>query len=191
MSEPRPPAYASVQPIPGDGSTPDPLVDATGGATLWTCPRCGHRLVSANLWHSCSRHTVDEHFVRAAPEVRTAFDRLVELYERCGPIVVISQKTRIVFMVRVRFGGVTVRRDRLLTSISLARRLDDPRWTAIQELAPGWFAHFWEVRHPEQLDDPALAALVCESYHQVGEQRRLATRKRKAAGPRRRPQGQG
>jgi hypothetical protein len=122
---------------------------------------------------------VDEHFVRTLPSVRASFDRLLQLYRRCGPIVVIAQKTRIVFMFRVRFGGCVTRRDRLLTSVSLPRRVEHPRWTRIEELTPGWIAHHLEVRDPGELDDPELAALICESYQQIGEQRRL--------GPRRRP----
>jgi len=154
----------------------DRAVDRTADRPLWTCPSCGHRFVTANLWHSCSRHTVDEHFARADPRVREAFDRLVQLYEGCGPIVVIAQKTRIAFMVRVRFGGCTVRRDRLLTAISLARRVDHARWTSIEELAPGWIAHHLVVRHADELADPELAALICESYHDIGEQGRLRHR---------------
>ncbi|MGZ8563237.1 MAG: DUF5655 domain-containing protein [Candidatus Limnocylindria bacterium] len=174
-SDPVEPRIGSIQPIPAP-SSPDRSVDATGGPPLWTCPRCGHRFVSANIWHSCSQHSVDEHFARAEPRVRAAFDRLVELYERCGPIVVIAQKTRIVFMVRVRFGGCSVRRDRLLTGISLTRRVDHPRWTKVEELAPGWIAHRFEVRDPDELSDPDLAALICESYREVGEQGRLRSR---------------
>lgn len=172
----------SLQPIAAD-PPPDPLVDASGGPPLWTCPRCGHRFVSPNIWHSCSRHDVGEHFVRAQPQVRVAFDRLVELYQRCGPILVIAQKTRIVFMVRVRFGGCTVRRDRLLTGIALARRVDHPRWTKVEELAPGWIAHRFEVRDPHELEDPDLVALICESYREVGAQGRLRAEVREPPHP--------
>lgn len=125
------------------------------------------------MWHSCSQHTVDGHFTGSAPEVRAAFDRLVELYQRCGPIVVIAQKTRIVLMVRARFGGCTVRRDRILTNVSLPRRLERPRWTRIEQLGR-WYLHHFEVRSPADLDDPELADLMCESYHLMGEQGRLA-----------------
>lgn len=174
-------SVGSIQPIGGRRSS-DPLVDATGARPLWTCPRCGHRFVSPNIWHSCSQHDVDEHFARAGPGVRAGFDRLVELYERCGPIVVIAQKTRIVFMVRVRFGGCQVRRDRILTNVVLTRRVEHPRWTKIEELAPGWIVHRYEVRDPGDLDDPRLADLICESYREIGEQGRL--RKAAAAAPR-------
>lgn len=164
--------YASIQPVVA-GDTADPIVDTTGRAALWTCPRCGHRFVSANVWHSCSHHEVDEHFVRSAPQVRAAFDKLVELFERCGPIVVIAQKTRIVFMVRARFGGCHVKRDRISTNVSLPRRLEHPRWTKIEQLGR-WYLHHYDVRSPADLDDPELQALICESYHQMGAQGRLA-----------------
>ena len=105
------------------------------------------------------------------------------MYERCGPIVVIAQKTRIVFMVRVRFGGCQVRRDRILTNVVLTRRVESPRWTKIEQLAPGWIVHRYEVRGPGDLDDPGLAQLICESYRQIGEQGRLrATRAGTAPG---------
>jgi hypothetical protein len=88
---------------------PDPIAAPDGVETsLWTCPKCGHRFVTANIWHSCSRHTLDELFGRALPSVREAFDRWVELAGHCGPIVVIPQKTRIVFMGQVRFAGAQV-----------------------------------------------------------------------------------
>jgi hypothetical protein len=130
---------------------------------------------------------VDELFARTLPAIRAGFDRLVELVQRCGPVVVIAQKTRIVFMVRVRFGGCVVRRDHLVASIALPRRVDHSRWREIEEVVPGWFVHRFVVRDGRELDDPELAALVCESYRQMGEQRRLAGRRtgadRSTAGP--------
>jgi hypothetical protein len=152
----------------------DELVDTTDRPPLWTCPSCGHRFISANIWHSCSRHTVDELFAKSSPAARAGFDRLVQLYERCGPIVVIAQKTRIVFMVRVRFGGCVVRRDHIVASIALARRVEHPRWRSVEQIVPNWIAHRLVVRDGSELDDPSLAELICESYHQMGEQGRLS-----------------
>jgi hypothetical protein len=48
------------------------------------------------------------------------------LIERCGPIEVIAQKSRIAIMARVRFAGATVLRDRVRLNIALTRRLDEP-----------------------------------------------------------------
>lgn len=151
----------------------DPLVDRTGGRPLWTCPACGHRFVSRNAWHACRRVELDAVFARAKPHVRDLFDRWVALVERCGPIVVIAQATRIVFMVRTRFGGAQVRRDRLIATLALPRRVEHPRWTRIEQFGPRWFGHSFDVRRPEDLDDPALAALACESRRELGEQASL------------------
>ena len=45
--------------------------------------------------------------------------------------------------------------------------------TKVEELAPGWIVHRYEVRGTEDLDDPRLADLICESYRDLGEQGRL------------------
>jgi hypothetical protein len=139
---------------------------------MWLCPNCGHRFVTANIWHSCSRHTLDELFARAAPNVRASFDHWAELAGRCGPLVVIPQRTRIVFMGQVRFGGAQVRRDHLIASFALTRLVDDPRF-AHQTYGPRWIAHRFRVRDPVELDDPLLAQLVCESYRDLGQRASL------------------
>ncbi|MFQ6044883.1 MAG: hypothetical protein ACE5PT_00810 [Gemmatimonadales bacterium] len=46
----------------------------------------------------------------AQPVVRKLFNGVKALVRECGPVTVYAQKTRIVFMVRVRFAGVTVRK---------------------------------------------------------------------------------
>jgi hypothetical protein len=162
--------------LPGE-VTPDPSADRTGGSPLWTCPRCGHRFVTRNLWHSCSRFSLDEAFARSSSDARAGFDRFVELMERCGPVVVIAQKSRIVLMARVRFAGGQVRRDHVLANIALTRRVDHPRWAKVEEIVPGWFAHRFVIRRPQDLDDPELQALMCEAYRDHGEQRAMSRRR--------------
>ena len=77
---------------------------------LCTCPRCGHRFVGPNIWHSCGRYELDGHFAGKDLLVRRMFDQLVRVARRCSPMTVYAQKTRIVFMVRVRFGGAVIRK---------------------------------------------------------------------------------
>lgn len=135
---------------------------------MWTCPRCGYRFVSANSWHSCSRIDIDELFARSLPNVRACFDRFVELLERCGPIEVIPQKTRIAIMADVRFAGGQVRRDRFLATFALGRRVDHPLLVGHEDYGPRWIVHRLALHDPAQLDDAALAELVCESYRDLG-----------------------
>src|SRR5688572_20871374 len=68
---------------------------------LWTCPRCGHRFVTRHLWHSCSRHTLAEHFIDKPPHMRELFNSFVAIIERFGPVTVYAQKSRIVCQARV------------------------------------------------------------------------------------------
>jgi hypothetical protein len=151
---------------------------------LWTCPRCGHRFVTANSWHSCTRLTLDEVFARARPNVRASFDRWLAMAEQCGPLAVIPQKTRIVFMDRVRFAGAQVLRDRLRVSFSLTREVDRPPFR-LTRYAPGWVAHVFDIRDPSELDDPELQALLRESYRDLGQQGALRARRAAAAKARR------
>ena len=39
---------------------------------LWHCPKCGARLVTRNLWHSCGRFTLEALFSGSAPGVLAA-----------------------------------------------------------------------------------------------------------------------
>jgi hypothetical protein len=55
---------------------------------LWRCPKCGHRFVTKNLWHSCARYRLSDHFRGKPPAIRQTFDRYVELAKACGPVTV-------------------------------------------------------------------------------------------------------
>ncbi len=143
---------------------------------LWTCPRCGHQFVTANIWHSCSTYSLDQAFEHSTPQARAAFERYVQIVARCGPIEVIAQKTRIVIMGRVRFAGATVLRDRVRLNIALTRRVEAPWVERIESYGTRWSAHRFVVRGPADVDAiPGLAALVCEGYEDLGMQGSLRT----------------
>lgn len=133
------------------------------GATLWTCPRCGHRFVTRNLWHSCGTFRLAEHFMGRDPAVRRLFDRFRRLVRRCGPVTVYAQKTRIVFQAAIRFAGCTARRDGLDIGLLLARAVPGHAVRRIEFIPPRYYVHHLRITSPEQLD-VSLSALVRESY---------------------------
>ena len=139
---------------------------------LWRCPRCGHSFVGVNMAHSCVTVPLDDLFARSTPEARAAFDAFVALFERCGPVEVIGQKTRIVIMARVRFAGATVLRDRVRLNVALTRQVEATWVERIDTYLSGrWKAHHFLVRSPEELAQIAeLPALVCEGYRDLGMQ---------------------
>ena len=135
---------------------------------LWVCPKCGHRFVTANLWHSCSQHDLDDHFVDKDPLVRALFDDLAAAIQSFGPVEIYAQKTRIVFTVRVRFVAVSPRKRWLDGHVWLKRRADDPHFRRIELLPPTNYIHHFRLTDPAQLDEDFIA-LLRESYA-VGRQ---------------------
>lgn len=83
---------------------------STGGAggqrPLWTCPKCGARLVTRNLWHSCGRFTLEDLFAKSHSGALALARGSVELFRSLGDVQVIPQKTRLVCVARVRFAGL-------------------------------------------------------------------------------------
>ena len=152
---------------------------------VWICPDCGAPFATPNASHSCVRIALDERFVGALPEVRAAFDRLVELATVDGPIPVVAQKTRIVLAAPMRFLAVVVRRDRLMGHVLFNRAVPHPVVTEIKPNAyeSGLFLHRFSVRSPDELDD-AFAVFIREAAARVGRRERLATAEPATSGDR-------
>jgi len=130
---------------------------------LWRCPRCGHRFVTRNLWHSCGRHRLADHFAGKPANLRATFRRWVAVARSCGPVTVYAQKTRIVIQARVRFAGAVVRQEWLDAGLWLRRRVTHPRVHRIEDFGRlGYGVHF-RLTAPADIDD-RLAALVREAY---------------------------
>lgn len=131
---------------------------------LWTCPRCGHKFVTQNIWHSCSRYPLSFHFKGKDPIVRELFDGYLALMESFGPITVIPQKTRIAFQVRVRFAGATPRKRWLSCTLWLKRRAEHPLFHKIESLGPLDHIHRFRVTSFDDLRDTELKKLLREAY---------------------------
>jgi len=142
-------------------------------APLWRCPRCGHELVGRNMSHSCGVYDLDHHFEGKPRTVRALFDRLVETARGIGPFKVESQKTRIVFQVRVRFLAVTPRRHGLRGHVWLTRAVAGPPVVRIERLMPRCHLHHFLIEREE--DVRALRPRMLEAY-QVGAQKHLHAR---------------
>jgi hypothetical protein len=135
---------------------------------LWTCPRCGHRFVTRNLWHSCGRYRLTDHFRDKDPAVRRLFQEFKKQVRNVGPATVYAQKTRIVFQTRGRFVSVVVRKKWLDVGLWLKRRRDHARLYKIEFYPPSDYVH--RIRLAELSDiDRVLASFVREAY-KVGRQ---------------------
>ena len=63
---------------------------------LWKCPRCGHRFVTRNLWHSCVRVPLAAHFRGKPRQRKDIWDRRLAAARAWGPVQAYAQKSRIV-----------------------------------------------------------------------------------------------
>ena len=127
---------------------------------LWTCPKCGAKFVSANMSHSCGRCELDALFTKSEPHVFELFQTLKRMVERCGPSTTIPQKTRVVFVVRMRFASAVVRKSHLRIGLILEWLLPaDPRIVETMSFAPRCHAHYFKIERAEQLDRSILGWL--------------------------------
>lgn len=141
---------------------------------LWTCPECGAKLVSENLWHSCGNATLDDWKARMGPRARTLFDRFEDMIAACGEYHVAPAKTRIAFMGRVRFANITSLSEKGMTcSFSLPDPLDSRRFAKVEEVVPGWWVHRLRITDEGQLDEEVQDWLR-ESYRLMGMRERLS-----------------
>jgi hypothetical protein len=120
------------------------------------------------MWHSCGRFELADHFRGKAPGLRPAFDGFVALAQRCGPVTVYAQKTRIVIQERVRFAGAVVRKEWLDATLWLKRRVEHPLINRVEDFGRLGLVHHFRIRNRIELD-AALGRLMQEAYR-VGRQ---------------------
>ncbi|MET4637879.1 DUF5655 domain-containing protein [Mycetocola sp. 2940] len=134
---------------------------------LWICPRCGRSFANRNQTHTCAPlGDLDAHFARSDPRVRECFDRVVG---ELGPLEILAEKSRIALHVRMSFAAFQPRRQWLDGHLVLARRVEHPLVTRIQEFSPHNIVHEFRLTRPDELDS-AFLELLHEAYD-VGLQR--------------------
>jgi hypothetical protein len=136
---------------------------------LWTCPKCGQSFVTRNMSHSCCQLTEAEFFGGREAQ-RALYRAFLAFVERCGPVTVNVNKTRISFQGRARFACVDrVTKDGLACHVWLKRRLESPRFTKIEAYPRSDYVHNFRLTDAAQLD-AEMAAWLAEAY-EVGMQR--------------------
>jgi hypothetical protein len=137
---------------------------------LWICPSCGARLVSRNLSHSCGSWSLEALFAASTPQALELARSYVAVLESLGDVQVITQKTRLVAVARVRFAGLVPRRSGFIANFALHRWVSSPRIVRTEEYGPRWRFHHVRVGSAADLDDE-LRAWLQESHDVVGVQR--------------------
>jgi hypothetical protein len=138
---------------------------------LWRCPECEREFANRNQTHACGRHDLESHFAGKPPEVRAIFDAVVSVLRTIGAVRVLPEKTRIAFQARMSFAQLTPRTRWVDGHVVLARRLEHPRFRAIDSIGPRSHVHHFRLTSVSEVDDELRGFLV-EAYA-VGEQRHL------------------
>jgi hypothetical protein len=131
------------------------------------------------MWHSCGYATLEDWLAKMGPRARLLYERFEALIARCGPYHVSPAKTRIAFLGRVRFAGITkLSEDGMTCSFALPFALKSRRFVKVEEVAPGWWIHRLEISDRSQLDKQ-VEAWLRKSYRLMGQQERLRTIERR------------
>lgn len=141
---------------------------------LWTCQKCGNAFANPNNWHSCVRVPLAVHF-RGRPKAYALFKTFRKAVEAIGPVRLVSSKTRIVFMVRVRFAGCSVKKDSIRAGMWLPYPADPPRAVRKEFIPPHYHLFSFDIREPEDIDAD-FKRLLREAYYQGGRQEFLRNR---------------
>jgi hypothetical protein len=137
---------------------------------LWTCAACGRAFANRNQSHACGRHELARHFDGRPGEVRRIFDAFRAMLEGFGPVIVLPEKSRIAFQVRMSFAQLTVRRLWVNGHFVLARRIEDPLFARIDTISPRNHVHHFRLDRADEVE--RLAAYAREAYA-VGRQEHL------------------
>jgi hypothetical protein len=151
-------------------------MNQTAENQLWTCPACGRAFANRNQTHSCNNLTdLDRHLAGKAPVIRETFEAFRRRVEAIGPCIVMPQKTRIAFQVRMSFAQLTPRQGWIDGHLVLAERHEAWSRGKITTYSPGNHTHEFRLASPADLDETFQRYL--EMAYAVGRQEHLKGRR--------------
>ena len=153
---------------------------------LWRCPTCRRRFANRNQSHACGRHDLQSHFAGKPAAIRELYDVLVAAIREVGPVIVLPEKTRIAFQVRMSFAVAMPRMAWIDGHLVLARRVEHARFRRVETFSPRNHLHAFRLERPEEID-AEFRGWLADAYA-VGAQEHLP---RKALGRRSRGRSPG
>jgi hypothetical protein len=120
----------------------------------WTCAECGRRFGRRNQSHECAPAlTLDEYFGSRPVGERAIFDAVAGHLEDVGTVRVEAVRVGILFKRSRTFAELRPRRDRVVLSVLLSRRLDHTRIVKQWHGTGARSAYFVDLRDPEEVDE--------------------------------------
>jgi hypothetical protein len=116
---------------------------------------------------------LETHFDGKPAEIRAIFDAVLAMIRRFGKVIVLPEKTRIAFQVRMSFAQLTPRSRWVDGHVVLARRMEHQRIRRIDTISPRNHVHHFRLSSPSDVDEE-VEKWMAEAYA-VGQQRHLTT----------------
>jgi Domain of unknown function (DUF5655) len=147
-------------------------VSKTSRGRLWKCPKCGAKLLTRGLLHSCGLHSVEKFLSGKGARAQELFDSFARLITACGPYDVAPAKTRVAFLASVRFASVNrISAAGIDAHFVLPRPLASLRFRRVERLGK-LYVHHLRLTDPSEMDDE-VRRWLCQSYSEYGERRWL------------------
>jgi len=138
---------------------------------MWRCPICWRRFANRNQSHACGRYRLVSHFKGKSPANRQLYKLLVTQMRRSGPIIVLPEKSRIAFQVRMSFAAIQVQSSRIIGHLVLAHRHERPCFHRIDSISRHNHVHHFRLETPRDLTEE-LCQFIEQAYA-VGQQKHL------------------
>lgn len=142
---------------------------------MWTCTKCSRRFANRNQSHACGRHELEPHFEGKPPIIRQIFDEFVVALRENGTVIVLPERTRIAFQVRMSFAQLTPRRQWVDGHLVLARRVESSLFTKVETFSRRNHVHAFRLRTPADIT-PQFRRFMSEAYA-VGDQQHLKAKR--------------
>jgi len=120
---------------------------------MWTCSRCGRSFANRNQSHSCLELSTAQHLAGRNDLAISIYEAVVEALESCGEFRIHAQKTRIAFITRMTFAGVSLAERWVDLSLISPTVIDDPRIRKLFLYGPTSWGHSVRLNRPDDVDE--------------------------------------
>ena len=140
--------------------------------SMWICPNCGAQYVQKNMWHSCLRLTEWEFLKNKPARAIELYKYFLKEYRKIGQIRLHVVKSRIAFMVKVRFSGVSgFCRDHINGAFLLKNKIESNKFYRIEYIPENNFIHHFKIYKETDIDDEFRGFM--KLAYEVGERKHI------------------
>ena len=121
---------------------------------LWTCPKCGGLFFQKNLWHSCTKYSEEEFLQGKSERAIELYRHFLNEYKKIGPVTLHVIKSRIAFMVLVRFSGINkLGKDYIEGAFWLKEKIESKKFHKIEFIPRDNYIHRFRIYSETEIDE--------------------------------------